>query len=316
MRVAPKIRQWLTGPKSDPSVRHRFLTEVEGRKSTDPRVRTAKESIGQTGWASWLLGFQHPDGHWVTPGTSTRELMRPRLVSTFWMANVLADLGMERSDPRIRKTAELILDLQEKVLADPGSDHCIGANATRTLLQFGYFDHPVVQRSIEWLIETQKPDGGWHCFPSRSGTLDCWEGLAALSSIPEGSRDAAARRALGRSAEFFLKRRLMKEGNRPYPPWSRIHFPNHYHYDLLVGLRLLTRLGHGTDARLRPALRWLRSKRRTDETWALDAVHPDEEFGSFTWPQVMISVAFEPLHERSQWATVGALGILARVESQ
>jgi Prenyltransferase and squalene oxidase repeat len=315
MRVDPKIRRWLTGPKSDPSVRVRFLTEVDGKDLTSAGVRKAKESVGRTGWASWLLGFQHPDGHWVTPGTSVRELMRPRLISTYWLAQVLADLGMDRSDPRISKTAELVLSLQEQVLADPGSDHCIGANATRTLIQFGYLDHPVVQRSIEWLVRTQKSDGGWHCFPSRSGTMDCWEGLAALSAIPEASRDDTTRRALERNVEFYLKRGLMNEGNARYAPWFRIHFPNYYHYDLLVGLRLLARLGYAADPRLRPALRWLRSKRRSDGTWALDAVHPDEEFGKFTWPQVMLPVMFEPLHERSQWATVGALGVLARLES-
>ncbi|MFZ0891454.1 MAG: hypothetical protein WAN77_03475, partial [Thermoplasmata archaeon] len=216
MRVDPRIRSWLIGRKSDPSVRLRFLTDVDGKKPTDAGVRKAKESIGQTGWASWLLGFQHPDGHWVTPGTSTRELMRPRFLSTFWIANVLADLGMERSDPRIGKTAELILGLQEQFLADPGSDHCIGANLTRALIQFGYLDHSVVQRSLEWLIRTQKSDGGWHCFPSHSGTLDCWEGLAAFAAIPEDSRDDATPRALERNVEFYLKRGLMKEGNGRY----------------------------------------------------------------------------------------------------
>jgi Prenyltransferase and squalene oxidase repeat len=316
MRVDPKLRRWLTGPKSDPSVRLRFLTEVEGKDSSNAAVKQAKEAIGRSGWASWLLGFQHPDGHWVTPGISTRELMRPRLISTFWTANILADLCADRSDPRISKTAELILGLQEQVLADPGYDHCIGANATRTLIQFGYLDHPVVQRSIEWLIKTQKPDGGWHCRPSRTGTLDCWEGLAAFAAIPADSRDAATLKALERNAEFYLKRALMKEGPGRYAPWYRIHFPNYFHYDLLVGLRLLARLGYGADPRLRPALRWLGSKRRPDGTWALDAVHPDEEFANFTWPQVMIPVMFEALHERSQWATVGALGVLAQVESR
>jgi Prenyltransferase and squalene oxidase repeat len=316
MRVDPRIRRWLTGPKSDPSIRLRFLTGVDDKDPTDAAIRKAKESIGKTGWASWLLAFQHADGHWITPGTSTRELMQPRLISTYWLSHVLADLGMERSDPRIAKTAELLLELQEKVLADPGSDHCIGANAARTLIQFGYLDHPVVQRSIEWLIQTQKSDGGWHCFPSRRGTLDCWEGLATFAAIPEGSRDGATRTALERNAEFYLKRGLMNEGTRRYAPWFRIHFPNYFHYDLLVGLRLLTRLGYGTDPRLRPALRWLRSKRRPDGTWALDAVHPDEDFGNFTWPQVMIPFMFEALYERSQWATVEALSVLTRVESR
>src|SRR5438445_5599954 len=31
MRLSPRIRKWLAGPKSDPSVRARFWHEVEGR---------------------------------------------------------------------------------------------------------------------------------------------------------------------------------------------------------------------------------------------------------------------------------------------
>ncbi|MGA8302269.1 MAG: prenyltransferase/squalene oxidase repeat-containing protein [Thermoplasmata archaeon] len=319
MRVNSRVRKWLTGPASDPSVRARFWQEVEGRPRTDPRVRSALKSIGRTGWAASLLDYQFPDGHWVTPGTSERELYRPKYIVTNWLAIALAELGMTKADPRIRRTAELIMDRwggRDGELSGKTGEICVTGNAVRTLVRFGFLDHPVVQRSIAWIVRTQKADGGWHCFPSRTGTLDGWEGLAAFAEIPEGRRDGAVRRSIERGAEFFLRRHLMDEGRVRYPPWFRIHYPSHYYYDLLVGLRILARLGYGSDPRMTPALRWLRNKRRKDGTWALDASHPDldPEHGGYQFQDLVYPMRFEPPIVPSRWATVEALSVLARVE--
>jgi hypothetical protein len=316
MRVSPRIRKWLTGPKSDPSVRVRYWTEVEGRDHRDAEVQKALKSIGRSGWAASLLQYQLPQGQWTTPGTSVPELLRPRYIATNWQAIVLSDLGMTRSDPRIQKTAERILSWRQEVLKANDAELCFAGNATRTLIQFGYLDHPVVQQWIAWLVRNQKSDGGWHCFPFRSGTLDAWEGLAALAEIPEDSRDDSVRRAIDRGAEFYLKRKLMHQGAAGYAPWFRIHYPNHFYYDLLVGLRILTRLGHGGDPRLAPALRWLRAKRARDGTWALDAAHPDlNEADAYLFRQPVFPLMLEAPLAPSQWATVEALSILTRAES-
>ena len=320
MAAAASVRRWLTGAESDPSVRARYWSEVEGLPSSDARVRRARQAIGRDGWAARLLSVQFKGGQWAAQGTSGRELYRPKYVVTNWVAIVLADLGVTRSDPRVRKTAELILDRWGR----PGGDLsgrtgeiCVTGNAVRTLVRFGYLDHPTVQRSIAWILRTQKSDGGWHCFRSRSGTLDGWEGLAALAEIPEASRDAAVRRSIERGAEFYLRRRLMTEGASRYPPWFRLHYPNHYYYDLLVGLRILTRLGYGGDRRLGPALRWLREKRRPNGTWELDADHPDldPDRGGYRFPGPVFPFRLEPPQAPSRWATVEALSVLARVEA-
>jgi hypothetical protein len=320
MRVNPRIRRWLTGPRSDPSIRLRFWTEVEGRPRSDARARSASSAIGKTGWAAALLAHQFPDGHWVTPGASARELYRPKYTATNWMAIVLADLGMTRRDPRIRRTAQLILDRWSARGGDldgRNGEICVTGNAVRTLVRFGYLDHPAVQNSIAWIVQTQKADGGWHCFPSRTGTLDGWEGLAALAEIPEADRSEAVRSAIERGAEFYLRHHLLKEGATRYAPWFRIHYPNHYYYDGLVGLRVLTRLGYGADRRLTPALRWLSSRRRPDGTWALDAAHPDlyPPIPEYTFRGPVYPVMLEALHQPSQWATVEALSVLARAGS-
>ncbi len=317
MDVPARLRRWLTGPNADPSVRLRFYREVEGRPAGDPQVRSAARAVGRRGWAADLLSFQTRDGHWSTPGSTAWELYVPKYVATNWIAIVLGDLGVPASDRRIQRTARLILSRW----SGPGGDLsgrsgeiCVTGNAVRTLIRFGHLDHPAVRRSIDWIVRTQKSDGGWHCFPSRSGTLDGWEGLAALAEIPEGRRSEAVRRAIELGAEFYLDRHLMDEGSEPYAPWMRIHYPNHYYYDLLVGLRILTRLGYGSDARLRPALDWLRKKRSRDGTWALDAHHPDleAERAGYRRSHVVFPIALEPLNEPSQWATVEALGVLAR----
>ena len=320
MRVSPRIRRWLTGPKSDPSVRARFWIEVEGRSAEDSRVRAAAKAIGRVGWAASLLDHQWPDGHWVTPGTSGEQLYRPKYIATNWLAITLADLGMTQADPRIRRTAEMIRDRWSKRggdLSGRSGEICVTGNAVRTLIRFGYLDDPVVQGAIGWIVRTQKADGGWHCFPSRTGTLDGWEGLAALAEIPEEARGESVRRSIERGAEFYLRHHLMEEGRVRYPPWFRIHYPNHYYYDLLVGLRILTRLGYGADRRLAPGLRWLRSKRGRDGTWALDAAHPDLDaaHGGYSFRALVFPMLLEPLHEPSRWATVEALSVLTHTDT-
>ena len=319
LRVPPRVRKWLTEPASDPSVRWRYWTEVERLPNGDDRVGQARREIGRSGWAAGILEHQFPDGHWVTPGSSDLEIYRPKYVVTNWRAIVLADLGMNRSHPRIRRTAELILrrwtERGTDLLGGPEGEICVTGNAVRALIRFGYLDHPTVRRAIAWIVRTQKADGGWHCFRSSKGSLDCWEGLAALAEIPEGSRERAVQRSIERGAEFYLHRRLMNEGRVRYPPWFRIHYPVHYYYDLLVGLRVLTRLGYASDDRIRPALRWLLAKRRRDGTWAIDADHPDLDpaHGGYVFREGPVwPFRLEPVHEPSRWATVEALSVLSR----
>ena len=324
MRLSPSLRRWLTGRASDPSIRLRFWAEVEGVPGTDPRVRKARQELGKNGWAAWLLSDQLADGHWHTPGTSGPELFRPKYVATFWPFLVLSDLGMSREDPRIRRAAELILQrFDHRDVGEDPLDYrprgrrrevCVTGMVTRALLRFGYRDHPAVQRSIDWMVRVQLPDGGWNDEEATRGTLDGWKPLEALAELPVADRDARVGRAIERGAEFFLERRLMREGSRRYPPWFRIHYPNHYYYDLLVGLRTLTRLGYGSDPRLRPALQWLREKRSPDGTWSLDATHPDvdaagaqDPFEGFEYPIIL-----EPPGVPSRWATVEALSVLRR----
>lgn len=292
--------------------------EVAGASERDPRVLRARKEIGRTGWAATLLERQLPAGQWVTPGTSARELYVPKYIATNWCMLVLSDLGLTRRDPRIRRMVELIVRRWGGPRGDLGgrsSEVCILGNTLRALLRFGYDDHPVVSRMLRWLIRHQKSDGGWHCFPSRRGTLDGWEGLYALAFLPDSMRTPALDRAIARGAEFYLARRLSREGAGRYEPWFRTHYPTHYYYDVLVGLDLLTRLGYGADRRLAPALRWLTDRRDAQGRWNLDAAHPDlPPTDRYRVRAPYFPFVIEPPGAPSRWVTMTALAVLARVE--
>ncbi len=311
MPVPRAVLAWLTRD-ADPSVRLRVYRGLLGRDEQDPAVRGARRQIGREGWAAKILGEQLPRGQWATPAADARSLYVPKYIATNWRLIVLAELGARGADPRVRRAVDLFL----KVYATPrgndlaDSEACFSGNAVRLLTLLGRGDHPAVQGAIRGLVRRQKRDGGWHCFPSRTGTLDAWEPLAAFSVIPPAARSAAVDRAIARGAEFFLERRLLREGRGDYAPWRRLHYPNHYYYDVLVGLSTLVRLGYASDRRLRPALELLERKRRPDGRWNLDAYHPDFEGPGYGIRSPFYPFALERAGEPSRWITVGALEVL------
>ena len=77
-----------------------------------------------------------------------------------------------------------------------------------------------------------------------------------------------------RAAEFMLIHRLYKSdktGKVIRPEWTQLHFPMFYFYDILHGLRVLSKLGYGGDERMIDARELLLSKRLADGTWPLEA---------------------------------------------
>ncbi len=314
MRVSKRLESWLLDG-ADPSVRYRVLTELLGRPPRDPAVVRARKEIGKVGWAARMLQEQHPGGQWDTPGSSGRELYRPKYIATNWRLLVLSDLGVSGADPRVAKALALFL----RVMGGPkggfggkGSEVCFTGNAARMLGKFGRTDEPALRSSLDWLVRHQKKDGGWHCFRSRSGTLDGWEALSAFAVLPPELRTPAIGRSIARGAEFYLDRGLLREGRAPYAPWLRLHFPAHYYYDYLVGLDFLTALGYGDDPRMRPALDRLEKRRNPDGSWDMDALHPDSEDPDYRPPGPMYPMWFEAPGRPSRWITTTALRVLDR----
>jgi hypothetical protein len=314
-----KVMAWLL-EESQPAVRYRTLTELLGRPKSDPEVLEAREQIPHVGWAAQILSERSPEGWWATH----KSLYVPKYVATNWRMLVLSDLGLTREFPPVRASCELWM---ERFAAKEGGlggnskgtpHHCLAGNQARALIRFGYADDLRVRRTLEWLVKTADPEGGWSCW-GVGRNLDSWEGLSAFSAYPRSKWTAGMKRCVESGAEFFLDRELHRQGER-YEPWYRFHYPAHYYYDLLVGLDLLTSLGYESDPRLLYALQVLREKQRPDGRWNLDAVHPDVEGGMVEWYRKHpkdrpTPSSLEAPGKPSKMITLTALKVLARVDS-
>ena len=318
MTSKPRVLDWLLEP-SQPAVRYRTLLDLLGYSHDNREVRRAHANIARKGWAHEILKSQRPQGYWE----SRNNLYRPKYSATIWRLIVLADLGLTKREPRVRKPCEMFLNEYHRPdggFDTPSSDwsrseHCLTGNLARTLTLCGYGDDPRVLSAFDWLVKNQMDDGGWHCFYERAygrGTLDCWEGLSAFAVLPKRRWTRSIKRCVEKGAEFYLTRKLFKQG-RPYRPWLRFHYPVHYYYDVLVGLDVITALGYASDKRLKPALQLLDRKCLPDGRWALDAVHPDLGIGAGYRFKAPRKFALEEPGKPSKWVTLTALRVLKRV---
>ena len=310
---------WLLQP-DQPAVRAKALTDLLGRPEADPDVREARARIPERGWVRSILDEQDPEGWWANAGRS----YSPKYLSTNWRLLVLADLGATREIPSVARGVDWWV---RRIRKDDGgfgvdgskSSHlCVAGNAVRALVQFGYGDESPVRDGFTWLVGQAAPKGGWSCY-GKGRLLDSWEPLSALAAQPRAKWTPEMAEVAARGAEFFLERELHRQGEE-YRPWSRTHYPVHYYYDMLVGLDIVTGLGHAGDPRIDPALAWLKKRRRADGRWDLDALHPDVEGGIAEYfaahPKDRPTPwGLETPGEPSKLVTLTARRVLARVET-
>ena len=315
-----KVTEWLLG-KDQPSVRYLALKELMGKPENDSEVVEARDKITERGWAAEILAKQDKQGWWA----SKEKAYVPKYLSTNWMLLVLSDLGLTKREPRIaRATAWWMkrLATEDGGFSMDGAKRghlCVTGNAARALVKLGYVDHPKTNRCFEWMVKNAAPLGGWSCFGS-GRNLDSWEPMSAFAVYPRQKWTKGMKDVVEKAAQFYLERELHIQGDH-YEPWYRFHYPNHYYYDLLVGLDFMTALGYGDDPRLKHALKVLSKKRRPDGRWNLDAIHPDVEGAMAEWyerhpKQRPVPFAIEDVGQPSKIITLRAMTVMNRIQKK
>lgn len=114
-----------------------------------------------------ILAKRHDNGgdYWTTPD---RRLSKGSPFSTLDCAFMLLELGMERSEPVLKETADLFLSLWREdgrfKLSPQGAIYpCHTINAARILCHLGYASDSRLKRTFDHLLEIQHSDGGWRC---------------------------------------------------------------------------------------------------------------------------------------------------------
>jgi hypothetical protein len=320
---------WLL-EKNNPSVRYYTLKDILERQEHDPDVMDARKSIMTSGIVPRILKKQNADGSWGVPEDF---YLRAKYKGTVWNIIVLAELGADGKDTRIRKTAEFILarsqDKQSGGFAVQsgvdGGDHervvpCLTGNMVFSLIRFGYRDNPAVKQGIEWITRYQRCDDavaqapkGWpyQRFPNCWGKHTCHMGvvksLKALAEIPAEKQTAAVKNTIANGAEYLLKHHLYKRSHDPSVIakrfWVNFAFPTLWKIDALEMLDVLVKLGYRDD-RMQDAIELVISKQDEQGRWKME---------KSLNPRLLVSL--EKDNQPSKWITLQALRALKGITS-
>jgi len=184
--------EWLL-EKTNPSVRYYTLLDILEKGEEDPEVVAARNTIHESSVVRKILQKQNPAGYWGEPTNP----YHPKYKSSYWQIMALGQLGMDKSDKRVRKACEYIFQFQSadgsfssstvetalkeyerlrqkgKNLSPPKEyavsivhEHeysCLTGNMATALIRLGYGRDARVRKALEWLVRIQNEDGGWLC---------------------------------------------------------------------------------------------------------------------------------------------------------
>ena len=192
------------------------------------------------------------------------------------------------------------------------------ANAVFSLLRLGLNDGKTNELA-DRLLKTQWPDGGWNCdrrssqtHPANSSFHETITPLRALGLHAKITRDSRSKEAARRAAEVFLKRRMYKRqsnGKVINSAFLKLHYPAYWHYDILMGLKVMAEAGFIKDKRCDDALDLLESKQLKNGGFPMEARYFRVGNGNGTGTSRVNWGAVSSKH-MNEFVTVDALFIL------
>lgn len=321
---------WLL-EEDNPSVRYFALVDILEKHENDLEVSKAKKEIMVTGVVPKILAGQKKEGYWETPDRFYSGKYR----GTVWQLLILAELGTDGKDDRIRKACEFILETSQDRKSGgfspwhsaktgggrySGVIPCLTGNMVWSMIRFDYLDDPRIRRGINWITKYQRYDDGikgtgkgWPydklimCFGKHSCHMGVVKALKALAEIPTDKRSEDVKKSIERGAEYLLQHHVHKKshnlGRVSKPGWLHFGFPLMYQTDALEILGILTKLGY-RDERMQEAIDLVVSKQDEHGRWKLENTFN----GRF---QVDIEEKGKP----SKWITLNALRVIKRFYS-
>ncbi|MEV5412932.1 hypothetical protein AB0K60_29355 [Thermopolyspora sp. NPDC052614] len=289
----PWLLEWNT-----PAVRAATLQRLLDLPPDSPEVREARDAAMDTDPIKSILAAQNPAGWWESPGSGYGSAF----TGTVWQLIILDQLGADGRHPQIAAACDYVLTWTQASTGGFGAStakteeppppetvmHCLNGNLLRALIGFGHLDDERVQASVDWAARTITGEGVDRWYPSGSsgpgfacggndGHPCAWgaiKELAAFARIPPPRRAPQLQRAIDEGVRFLFSRDPvvadypMGGGDTvPSRLWFKPGFPVLYAADVLQTLEVLAELGHATDERLAPALRWLKAHQNQWGRW-------------------------------------------------
>ncbi|HUS69741.1 MAG TPA: prenyltransferase/squalene oxidase repeat-containing protein [Anaerolineae bacterium] len=305
---------WLL-EEDDPSVRYFTLVSLLDRREDDPDVRAAREAINLSDQVRAILDAQRPAGYW------DRDKRPYHGVSKHLM--VLEHLGYQGHDVRVHRAVEYLFANAQMDDGALSSDKfeggrssvipCFTANAVRLLHWFGYGEDPRTVKALDYLLRTQRDDGGWLCFERVKKTHACFwataKALRALEALPADDQTAYVTEAVQRAVSLFLDNGLYRhhsEFGKVSTRWFQFARPLFASTDVLEVLELVALFVAPDDERIEEGLNLVLEKQHERGRWPTEREIPVRK----TFP-----IPFETVGQPSKWVTLGALNTLRQLYS-
>jgi hypothetical protein len=305
---------WLL-EEDDPSVLYFTLVGLLHRREDDPDVRAAREAINVSDKVRAILDTQRPAGYWDRDRRPYHGVSKHLIV--------LEHLGYQGDDQRVEKAIEYLFanaQMEDGAFSSDKLEHgrsgvipCFTANAVRFLHWFGYGQDPRTVKALDYVLRTQRDDGGWLCFERVKKTHACFwataKALRALVALPAAEQTAQVKEAVQRAVSLFLDNGLYRhhsEFGKVSTRWFQFARPLFASTDVLEVLELVAACVSPADQRIQEGLKLVLEKHDRRGRWPTEREIPVRK----TFP-----IPFEEVGEPSKWVTLGALNMLRQLYS-
>jgi hypothetical protein len=310
------VTDWLVS--SDPSIRWQAMRDL--LDAPEPQWRAERAKVATEGWGARLLACEDEDGQWAGGAFAPRgfdfsewqEVGQPWTATLFSLSQ-LREFGLDPSSDQARQAVELIgansrWDYAGEPYWEGEAEECINGRVVADGAYFGVDVSPIVGKLAGQRLE----DGGWNCERANGSvrssfatTINVLEGLLEYEAATGGTPQSRQARRSGE--QFLLERNLFRRLSTGKPAdeeFMRFLHPSRWRYDILRALdyfRSAAALtGAAPDPRLGEAVGHVRSRRREDGAWNLDASLPG---------RVWFDVDDGP-GKPSRWVTLRAMRVL------
>jgi len=319
----------------EPSIRWKVRVAVLGEDPDSKPIRALRKEIRASPRVQTLLGHRDSRGR-MTRGRSVYDKWQ----GAHWILASLADLGYPVGDADLHPARDQILDMwlapdfyeefeatrKEEAYKRSGVPVMEGRHR-RCASQQGYalyflimlgLENERVHDLVERLLHWQWPDGGWNCDkePSarKSTFIHTIHSMRGLYLYGKRFNKRTALAAADKASEVLLSRQLFKrrsDGRVMKAEFVKLHYPLYWHYDILLGLKVMAEMGHLDDPRCESALDLLEEKCLTDGGWPAESryytVGQTIKLGAdyVDWGGVST-------RRMNPWVTVDALAVLAK----
>lgn len=296
--LVENIIQWLMqGDISIQYMTHRYLL-----KSDKTILSQLQERIATEGFGAKFLSCRNEGGHWGL------HYYQPKWTSTHY---TLLDLKNLCIPGRTKPCVEMVAKMFDECMSADGSlnlskyDHPTDICIDGMILNYAsYFckEDDRIMKLVDFLLSVQKEDGGftWD-YNSEAGcphtTICVLEGFEQYRVSGLIHRLSDIEETEGRAIEFLLSNLLFMYDNDKR--FRKLSYPYRYRYDLLRVLEYFTERKIPFDARMRPAIDWLKGKEQKDGRWYLENHHKGN-----------VHFAMEEVRMPSRFITLKAMHIL------